>query len=123
MFLDIFSRLKITFTEQLTNKETVFMKLLRKNAERLIEDLQADNVTLDKIDEWVKRSTAQLIDKNHHEIGNMVRLSLSKLDDKSLMLQIKDKVGDDLQYIRLNGAVVGGLVGVFIAVVRVLLVQ
>jgi uncharacterized membrane-anchored protein YjiN (DUF445 family) len=123
MLLDIFSRLKITFTKQLANKETVFMKLLRKNAERLIENFRRDNVTLEKIDEWVKRNLAQLIDKNHHEIGNMVRLSLSKLDDTSLMLQIKEKVGDDLQYIRLNGAVVGGLVGVFIAVVRMLMVQ
>lgn len=123
MLLDIFSRLKITFTKQLANKETVFMKLLRKNAERLIENFRGDNVTLEKIDEWVKRNLAQLIDKNHHEIGNMVRLSLSKLDDTSLMLQIKEKVGDDLQYIRLNGAVVGGLVGVFIAVVRMLMVQ
>jgi uncharacterized membrane-anchored protein YjiN (DUF445 family) len=48
----------------------------------------------------------------------MVRTSLGKLDDKGMMEQIKDKVGDDLQYIRLNGAVVGGLVGLVIAMVR-----
>jgi len=123
MILDIFSRLKITFTEQLVNKETTFMKLLRKNADRLIRDLLADKVTQKKLDEWMKRSIARLIDTYHHELGNMVRSSLSKLDDQSLMLQIKEKVGDDLQYIRLNGAVVGGLVGIFIAVVRVLLAQ
>jgi uncharacterized membrane-anchored protein YjiN (DUF445 family) len=34
------------------------------------------------------------------------------------MVQIKEKVGDDLQYIRLNGAVVGGIVGLVIAVMR-----
>src|SRR5690606_23556816 len=59
MILDIFSRLKITFTEQLVNKETTFMKLLRKNAERLIRDLLADKATQDKIDEWMKRSIAR----------------------------------------------------------------
>jgi uncharacterized membrane-anchored protein YjiN (DUF445 family) len=58
------------------------------------------------------------VDKYHPEIGNMVRTSLGKLDDKGMMEQIKDKVGDDLQYIRLNGAVVGGLVGLVIAMVR-----
>ncbi|WP_173854034.1 DUF445 family protein [Flavobacterium sp. 28A] len=31
------------------------------------------------------------------------------------------KVGNDLQFIRLNGAVVGGLVGILIAVVKLAL--
>ncbi|GAF04400.1 putative membrane protein [Saccharicrinis fermentans DSM 9555 = JCM 21142] len=51
----------------------------------------------------------------------MVRLSLTKLDDVELVSQIEDKVGNDLQFIRLNGAVVGGLVGVFIATLRLML--
>jgi uncharacterized membrane-anchored protein YjiN (DUF445 family) len=32
-------------------------------------------------------------------------------------------VGDDLQYIRLNGAVVGGLAGILIALVNLFLLQ
>jgi uncharacterized membrane-anchored protein YjiN (DUF445 family) len=32
--------------------------------------------------------------------------------------QIEDRVGGDLQFIRLNGAVVGGLVGMVLALVR-----
>jgi uncharacterized membrane-anchored protein YjiN (DUF445 family) len=36
-----------------------------------------------------------------------------------LVEQIEEKVGSDLQYIRLNGAVVGGIVGI-IAVLKLL---
>ena len=65
----------------------------------------------------------RLVDKYHHEVGNVVRENLLKLNDQELVMQIKEKVGDDLQYIRLNGAVVGGLVGILIAVVRLVILQ
>jgi uncharacterized membrane-anchored protein YjiN (DUF445 family) len=53
----------------------------------------------------------------------MVRSSLSKLDDIGLVNQIEEKVGNDLQYIRLNGAVVGGLAGILISLVKLLLLK
>jgi len=51
----------------------------------------------------------------------MVAGSLNRLSDQDLVAQIEDKVGADLQYIRLNGAVVGGLVGVILAGIKLLL--
>jgi uncharacterized membrane-anchored protein YjiN (DUF445 family) len=50
----------------------------------------------------------------------MVRSSMMKLNNKKLVEQIEEKVGSDLQYIRLNGAVVGGIVGIIIAVLKLL---
>jgi uncharacterized membrane-anchored protein YjiN (DUF445 family) len=49
----------------------------------------------------------------------MVRSSMMKLNNKELVEQIEEK-GSDLQYIRLNGAVVGGIVGIIIAVLKLL---
>ena len=48
----------------------------------------------------------------------MVAGSLSKLSDDDLVAQIEEKVGADLQYIRLNGALVGGAVGMIIAAIK-----
>ena len=45
----------------------------------------------------------------------MVRQNLVNLDPSVFVGQIEDRVSGDLQFIRLNGAVVGGLVGVGIA--------
>ena len=114
----ILNSLKISVHESLENNETVFMRLVKGNMLDLIAYLKKDKETQENIDSWIKGTLTQLVDKYHPEIGNMVRTSLGKLDDKGMMEQIKDKVGDDLQYIRLNGAVVGGLVGLVIAVVR-----
>lgn len=117
------SRLKVTFTYELAGKETVFMKLLRKNVFRFVREMRQDKAAQDKLDSWLKETFARLVNKYHHEVGNMVRSSLLKLDDKALVWQVKEKVGDDLQYIRLNGAVVGGLAGILIALLKMLLLQ
>lgn len=72
------------------------------------------------LDGVFRDAVAGIVERNHAFIGDIVRDSLdpAKLSDEELIQQVEDKVGDDLQYIRLNGAVVGGLVGVLIAVVR-----
>lgn len=114
----VLNRLKESVYESLENNETVFMRLVKGNVVELIAYLKNDRATQENMDSWLKNTLTQLVDKYHPEIGNMVRTSLGKLDDKGMMEQIKDKVGDDLQYIRLNGAVVGGLVGLVIAMVR-----
>lgn len=120
---DILIRFKLTFLNQLQDNDTPFMTLLIANLHRLLNELQSDKTAQQKMDHWMRETISQLIDKYHHEIGNMVRSSLWRLDDEALVRQIKEKVGDDLQYIRLNGAVVGGLAGVLIALVNLLLLH
>ncbi len=67
------------------------------------------------------RSTAvDFIGQHHHQIGVTVRENLESLTDDQLVEQIESRVGADLQFIRLNGAVVGGLVGVLLALAHLM---
>lgn len=118
MFMTALSRIKSAVEEQLSDNDTDFMRFIRTRAAGLIKKYGADDAFLLKMDDWMKETIAQLVNRYHHEVGNMVRESLLKLDDQELVWQIKEKVGDDLQYIRLNGALVGGLVGIVIALIR-----
>jgi uncharacterized membrane-anchored protein YjiN (DUF445 family) len=120
---DILIRFKITVLNQLQGNDTPFMTLLVVNLRRLLDELQSEKTAQQNIDSWMRETITQLINKYHHEIGNMVRTSLWRLDDVGLVTQIQEKVGNDLQYIRLNGAVVGGLAGILIALVNLLLLQ
>ena len=62
------------------------------------------------------RATAdELLRRHHHQIGLTVRENLEALDTGTLVAMIEARVGNDLQFIRLNGAVVGGLVGLVLA--------
>lgn len=119
LILDLLTRLKTSFSDQLSSDDTAFSRILHRNILRLAKELQGDDATQNQLDEWLKKTVTELLEKHHDEIGNMVRSSLLKLDDKGLVAQIQEKVGDDLQYIRLNGAVVGGLVGIVIALLRI----
>jgi uncharacterized membrane-anchored protein YjiN (DUF445 family) len=118
---NLLSNWKDTVSSQLENDETSLMQFLIANLNRLVNDLQNDAAAQIKINTWIKESISELLNKFHNEIGNMVRNSLIKLDNKELVEQIEGKVGNDLQYIRLNGAVVGGLVGIIIASIKLAL--
>src|SRR5690606_39006580 len=111
---------KHTLKEQLSTNETPLMLFVISKLNKMILDLENDLDVQDKINRWIKETISQLITQFHGEIGNMVRNSLSKLDNEELVAQIEEKVGSDLQYIRLNGAVVGGLVGILIALAKLI---
>ena len=70
-------------------------------------------------DDWVRTMSQELLRRHHHQIGRTVRDYLDNLKDAELVERIEARVGADLQYIRLNGAVIGGLVGVLLALIHV----
>ena len=70
------------------------------------------------VDQWVRMTSDDLLRRHHHLIGLTVRENLDALDTATLIAQIEARVGADLQFIRLNGAVVGGLVGLLLALVH-----
>ncbi|NRS88107.1 uncharacterized membrane-anchored protein YjiN (DUF445 family) [Flavobacterium sp. 7E] len=113
-------RAKATLSTQLENKDTSLMQFLISNLNRMLTDLQEDVAAQQKINSWIRETISEMLVKFHSEIGNMVRSSMMKLNNKELVEQIEDKVGNDLQYIRLNGAVVGGLVGIVLALLKLL---
>jgi uncharacterized membrane-anchored protein YjiN (DUF445 family) len=70
-------------------------------------------------DAWVRSTAVDLVRRHHHQIGVTIRENLESLSDDQLVEQIESRVGADLQFIRLNGAVVGGLIGVALALTRI----
>jgi uncharacterized membrane-anchored protein YjiN (DUF445 family) len=111
---------KQTLASQLQNEESSLVQFFISNAKKLIDDLQEDAAAQQKMNNWMRTTISEMLVKFHSEIGNMVRESMMKLNNKELVAQIEDKVGNDLQYIRLNGAVVGGLVGIILALLKLL---
>ena len=60
----------------------------------------------------------ELVETHHYRIGVLVRENLEKLDNKTLVAMIEQKVGKDLQWIRVNGALCGFVVGVLLTVLQ-----
>lgn len=121
VILKILVNFKASIENQLKEGNSPLIDFLKENIDNLLVDLDADKAAQHKIDRWVKNTISDLVGKYHYEIGEMVRFSLSKLNDIELVGQIEEKVGNDLQFIRLNGAIVGGFVGIVIATIRLVL--
>ena len=69
---------------------------------------------IEAIDTWIKSKLSSFVDKNHSKIGKLVKENLDKLDDKTLINMVETNVGKDLQWIRVNGAVCGFLIGLIL---------
>jgi len=74
--------------------------------------VKEDPVTVQKIEGWLQKQIVNLVENNHSKIGKLVQENLDKLDDQTLIEMIENNVGKDLQWIRVNGAVCGFMIGV-----------
>ncbi|WP_053975653.1 DUF445 domain-containing protein [Mangrovimonas xylaniphaga] len=113
------TRVKEIIHEQVFLGETEHTQLLKDKVNRMLHEFYNDVSKLERTDAWLKSTLLEVIDKHHHRIGELVGESLAKLSNVELVKQIEEKVGEDLQYIRLNGALVGGLVGMLIMVFKI----
>lgn len=59
----------------------------------------------------IKQALYKVIENEHQLIGTAVQNVLANFSDEDLNQFIEEKAGDDLQWIRINGCVVGGAVG------------
>lgn len=94
-----------------------FLKLqtyIDRFIDKLVEDFVESPEEQAALDSFVKNALAQLIEENHAVIGQLVRSRLNAFSTEMLVDMVEDKAGNDLQIIRINGSVVGGLVGLAI---------
>ncbi|HEY5765641.1 MAG TPA: DUF445 family protein, partial [Candidatus Deferrimicrobiaceae bacterium] len=117
----LLSRFRATVVGQLDSPGSDLSRTLDRFLVERLAEFGEDPEAQRKLDAWVRDTAMEIVRKRHAAIGEMVRGSLEKLGDVELSAQIEEKVGRDLQYIRLNGAVVGGLAGAFLECCRQLL--
>lgn len=84
---------------------------IEKQIDKLIEEFQVNLEWQNQLDYKVKGMLLEFADSNHSKIGIMVKENLNKFSNDMIVNLIESKVGNDLQMIRINGSVVGGLVG------------
>ncbi|MDP4096047.1 DUF445 domain-containing protein [Paenibacillus sp. P96] len=88
---------------------------------RLIEDLRKDDELLERLNEQIIMAITGWVEKNHNRIGSLVRENVEKMDNAALIALMEDKLGQDLQWIRINGALTGFLIGIVLTGIRMLL--
>ena len=87
---------------------------IKKNWTGYLERIEQNYNLRGKVDKGVKGILEKQIIHHHNAIGRIVREGLDPLTNDKLVELIEDKAGNDLQMIRINGSVVGGLAGMLI---------
>ena len=79
-------------------------------ANRLVEDAELQH----KVDTWIESIVVYLAEQGRTEIGGLIANTVEGWDPNETADRIELQVGRDLQFIRINGTLVGGLVGLLI---------
>jgi uncharacterized membrane-anchored protein YjiN (DUF445 family) len=85
-------------------------KALAEVGERLTTDAALQH----RVDEWVTNAAVFLVDRYRHDIASIITETVERWDPEETTEKIELMVGRDLQYIRLNGTIVGALAGLAI---------
>ncbi|OBF24347.1 DUF445 domain-containing protein [Mycobacterium kubicae] len=88
---------------------------------RLGESLRDDADLRDKVDNWMVRAAQHLVSQYGVEITAIITETIERWDAEEASRRIELHVGRDLQFIRINGTVVGALAGLVIYAIAQLL--
>jgi uncharacterized membrane-anchored protein YjiN (DUF445 family) len=79
--------------------------------ERARRALAADEDLRRQLDQWAKARVLEIVERHHERIAGFIENGVLALGPEGAVRLIEEHAGDDLQYIRVNGTVVGGLAG------------
>jgi uncharacterized membrane-anchored protein YjiN (DUF445 family) len=83
--------------------------------------LRDDPVLLARADQLVETTATYVAEHFHGEIGSLVHTAIGRWDGEEAARHLELLLGPDLQFIRINGTVIGGLAGVAIHTVEIVL--
>ncbi len=81
---------------------------------RIGESVRDDAELRDKVDNWIVRGAQHLVGQYGAEITTIITDTIERWDAEEASRRIELHVGRDLQFIRINGTVVGALAGLVI---------
>lgn len=92
--------------------------VMRKGLERALQALGqrlSDDPDMQAVaNRWLRQAVQRHVIPHRGQIGAFIAGVVARWDTTTLVNKLELQVGKDLQYIRINGTVVGGLVGVII---------
>lgn len=106
--------LKTTLLTELTAERSPLKKYLAKTLADTATRLSNDPAMQEKIDGWIRVTAYRYILRNRASVGGLISNTVGNWQGRELSQKLELEVGRDLQFIRINGTVVGGLVGLVI---------
>ncbi|MFI1918924.1 DUF445 domain-containing protein [Nocardia sp. NPDC020380] len=107
--------------ESAEDPNSTLRRKVAENVQQLGERLEADPEMRDKVDGWLERGVRYLVTNYGAEVATLVSDTVARWDAEEASKKIELAAGRDLQFIRINGTVVGSLAGLVIYTISHLL--
>lgn len=111
---DLWQALKVNLSESFTQEDSALQLYVQKNIQKLAVNLNENEEMIQKINGWIRHFLYRMILRNVKEVEHLISRTVGDWEGKELSDKLELEVGKDLQYIRINGTLVGGLVGLII---------
>lgn len=98
----------------LESDESATRGYIERGIARFAERLSSDAELRAAIDERLRSVIITFLNRHHGEIGTLVERIIDSWEGEQLAHEMELNLGKDLQYIRLNGTFIGGVVGLVI---------
>jgi uncharacterized membrane-anchored protein YjiN (DUF445 family) len=112
---------KRIFLESVDDPTSTLRTRIADSVVHIGESLRDDANLRDKVDNWIERAAQHLVAQYGTEITAIITETIERWDADEASRRIELHVGRDLQFIRINGTVVGSLAGLVIYSVAQLL--
>jgi uncharacterized membrane-anchored protein YjiN (DUF445 family) len=108
---DLAASLRETLLSDLRSTRSEAVAWIAARLERARQALVGDAGLRVEIAGWIRTRVAELVERYHGRIAQFIENGVLALGPEGAVRLIEEHAGDDLQYIRVNGTVVGGLAG------------
>ncbi len=78
------------------------------------EAILRDAELMEKVDAWLIEAVVAVVEKYQGEVGELIATTVKRWDATATSRRIELAIGRDLQFIRINGTLVGGLAGMML---------
>ncbi|MCY7405090.1 MAG: DUF445 domain-containing protein [Cryobacterium sp.] len=111
---DTWEAIKASLTEALVEPRSALRVGIRSTLHDVGERLTTDAALGSRINRWLADTTSYIVANYRHEIAGVITETVERWPAAETAAKIELQVGRDLQFIRINGTVVGALAGLAI---------
>jgi uncharacterized membrane-anchored protein YjiN (DUF445 family) len=115
----LWSELVTALEKDLQHPESKVRAELGRSAASLAAELERDPAMQKWANDWMVELAVAAVDENRHAIASLISDTVRSWDAHETSQRIEAAIGRDLQFIRVNGTLVGGLVGLAIHAVKI----
>jgi len=98
----------------LARDDSLVVAQVERGIRSFAEAMSSDEAARAPLNRWLRGVIVRVAEAQREEIGRLISDTVARWDSRTFTERIESYVGDDLQYVRINGTLIGGLVGLVI---------